>query len=220
MLKETAVCEQAEQLNSIINMLLAMLGTISGAFVHQQSRALDDIENQHRNLVEEIAFAAAKADEQMVGKSLIDRKPFLRYQSMLIHLKMITEVLASLAEALRNQITEGIPFSDKAIDQANFLFARQEMILRTLAEIIETGNGELLKEVGKACRELARSCLQFATGHESRLVEGLCLPVAAPIFLTILDRTQTAIHHELEMDCLLANWKGARSSGTGEDVSR
>lgn len=220
MLKETAVCEQAEQLNSIINMLLAMLGTIGGAFVHQQSKALDDIGNQHQNLVEEIAFAAAKADEQMVGKSLIDRKPFIRYQSMLIHLKMITEVLASLAEALRNQITEGIPFSDKAIDQTNFLFARQEMILRTLAEIIETGNGELLKVVGKACRELARSCLQFATGHESRLVEGLCLPAAAPIFLTILDRTQTAIHHELEMDCLLANWKGARSSGTGEDVSR
>lgn len=212
MLTETEFHEQAEQLGFIIDRLSAMVGTISNAFVHQQSAPLDDVEKQHQNLVEEIAFAAAKADERMVGKPLAARKPFLRYQSILLHLKMIAEAFAGLAEAPRKQISEGIPFSDKATGQTNFLFERQELILRTLAEMIRTGNGELLTEAGNACRELARSCLQFANGHEERLVEGLCLPAAAPIFLAVLDRTQTAIHHELETVCLLDSW--SRPSGS------
>lgn len=208
--KEGTALGQAEQLGTVIDMLVTMTGTIRDAFVRQQSRPLDDIESRLHDLVEEIAFAAAKADQQMVGKPVRDRKPFLRFQSILTHLQMIAETIASLAVAPRKQIRDGIPFSDKAMDQTNLLFESQEKILRTLADIVRTGVGEGLKEVGKACRELGRSCLGFANHHESRLVGGFCLPKAAPLFLSILDRTQTLIHHELEMFKLLARWEKDR----------
>ena len=55
------------------------------------------------------------------------------------------------------------------------------------------------------CNNLAHSCLQFATDHEIRLVEGFCFPQTAPVFLVILDQMQTIVHHEREVAHLLGN---------------
>jgi Na+/phosphate symporter len=203
---ETEVRGQAEQLGIVIDMLVAMLGTIGDAFIRQQSRHLDDPGKEQQNLVEEIAFAMTLADEQMVGLPAMSRKPFIRYQSILVHLRLVAETIQNLAEVLRQQVSDGIPFSDKAIDHARHILERQKKLLGTLAEIVRTGDGERLQEIARGCRELGRSCLQFATSHESRLVEGLCLPKAAPLFLTIIDRAQTLIYHELETVKLLSRW--------------
>jgi hypothetical protein len=196
---------QAEQLGLVIDMLVAMIGAIRDAFIHQQSRLLDDLGKQQQNLVEEVAFAMALADEQMVGLPTMSRKPFIRYQSILLHLRIAAEAIQGLGEVARLQIREGIPFSDKAIDHTRLLLDGPEKILRTLAETVRSGDGERLQEIAGICRELGRSCLQFATDHESRLVEGLCLPKAAPLFLTLIDRVQTLIHHELETVKLLSS---------------
>jgi len=197
---------QTEQLGFVIDMLVAMIGTTGDAFIHQQSRQLDDLGKQQQNLVEEVAFAMALADQQMVGLPAISRKPFIRYQSVLLHLRMVAETIQGLAQVLRQQISEGIPFSDKAINHTRLILERQAKILNTFAEPVRSGDGKSLQEIARGCRALERACLQFATSHESRLVEGLCLPKAAPIFLALIDRAQTLIHHELESVKLLSRW--------------
>ncbi len=96
-------------------------------------------------------------------------------------------------------------FSDKAISQTNHLFYQQTEILRYLADVIRNGGEGIRHRAIEECKNQGQSCIQFATDHETRLVEGLCFPQAAPLFLAILDHMQTIIHHELEVTNLLGN---------------
>lgn len=218
MFKEIEFSEQAEQLGDIIEMLAAIAVTMRKAFVHQQSRSLEDIDNQSLDLNEEIAFDAAMADELMIGRPLGDREPLFRYENILTHLQMVDKSLKLLADTLRNQMKEGILLSDREVDQISMLLERQGNILITLSGIVRNGEGERLEEVGDKCRELAGSCLKFATSYESRLVEGSCTPESAPILIAILDRVQTLVHNEVETLRLLARWICDRIAvGPGEE---
>jgi len=206
MFKDIKLNEQAEQLGDIFEMLAVIAVSMREAFVHQQSRFLENIDNQCMELNEEIAFDAAMADEQTFGKSLDYKEPVFRYEDILTHLQMIDKSLKELADALRTQMRYGILFSDMEIQQINMLMERQERIFRAIAEIVRNGDNKRLKEVNNECRELADSCLKFATSYESRLVEGLCTPESAPILLTILSRVQTLVRNEVETLRMLSRW--------------
>lgn len=206
MFKEIESNEQAEQLGDIIEMLAVIAVSMREAFVHQQSRPLEDVTNQYLELNEEIAFDAVMADEQTFGKALYYKEPIFRYEDILSHLQMIDKSLKQVADALRNQMRDGVLFTDMEIEQINMLMGRQESILHAIAEIVRNGDGKRLKEVNNECRELADSCLKFATSYESRLVEGLCTPESAPILLTILSRIQTLVRNEVETLKLLSRW--------------
>jgi len=197
---------QAEQLAKVMDMLLTMMEHIGSAFAQQQLHLLDNLEKQQQNVIEEIAFDAAQADQQMVGRRLRSRRPFFLYQSIMSHLLMVARALVTLAEAPREQIRGAILFSDGAVEQIHLLFRGQTEILRNLAETVRTGEPERLKDLSKACLGLSRLCQPFASRHESRLLRGLCLPKAAPLFLSIIDQTQTLVHHHREIVKLLARW--------------
>jgi len=128
----------------------------------------------------------------------------IRLSSILSHLEMIVEGISEMLLVLEKQIRGGIPFSRKGIDQTNELFDGQIEILRALEDIFQTDN-EVLKKWICHTRgpELSRSCIDFATAHEARLVEGLCLPHAAPVFLMLLDVVRTLTRHEMEVARLL-----------------
>ena len=126
---------------------------------------------------------------------------------------MIDKSLKELADALRTQMRYGILFSDMEIQQINMLMERQERIFRAIAEIVRNGDNKRLKEVNNECRELADSCLKFATSYESRLVEGLCTPESAPMLLTIISRIQTLVRNEVGTLKLLSRWIWDRVAG-------
>lgn len=77
-------------------------------------------------------------------------------------------------------------------------------MVRSILDIVKTDNGFLKKFVLQESRKLVQACTDFATEHEDRLIEGLCLPQAAPIFLAVLDRFRTIGEHEMEAANLLA----------------
>lgn len=198
--------EQTDQLVAILDRLAEMFEKTRSVFIHQQAEPLEPLRQKRQDLIEEIAFAGAQADERMFGLALRSRRRYYRYQSILTHLDMVAAAIAGLAEVLLMQIKGGIPFSDKAVDQISLLLEYQETILGSLAESVRSGVREPLRQVISLCRELCRCCLRFGTSHETRLVEGLCLPKAAPLFLSILDRMQTLAHHEVETVKLLSRW--------------
>lgn len=206
MFKKIELYDQAEELGDIIGKLAAMAMSMREAFVHQQSRFLEDVDSQCLELSEEIAFDAAMADEQAFGKSLDYKEPLFRYEDILTHLQMIDKSLKQVADALRTQMRDGILFTDMEVEQINMLMERQERILNAIAEIVRNSDDERLKEVNNECREVADSCIKFATSYESRLVEGLCTPESAPILLTILSRIQTLVRNEVETLKLLSRW--------------
>jgi len=196
---------QREQVVNILRMLQPILVEIRKAFVHQQEQALDQVTNDTENIIEETAFIAAEADEMMIGRLLRDREPLLGYQDILRFLRMIVRDVAVLAEILRHQIHESVPFSDKMMEQANLLLGRQEMLLHSVAGMVGSGETERSREITRICSWMGQHCLAFANHHESRLVEGI-LPASAPIFLDFLNRMQALVHHELELIRLLTTW--------------
>lgn len=205
MLEERPAREQSAELGPIVDKLIAMVKTEQEAFTHQRSQFLEDIINQLETLGREINSSMHRMNDLAAGKPGGEREPFLRLHSILTHLQSVAETIGRLDGTLRKQIKDGVLFSDKAISQTNHLFHQQEEILRYLADVIRNGGEGVRHRVIEACQNLGQSCLQFATDHETRLVEGLCFPQAAPLFLAILDHVQTIIHHELEVAHLLGN---------------
>lgn len=133
------------------------------------------------------------------GTSSEERVRVVQQQSILAHLQIIAENLAGFAEPLQKKIADGILFSDKGVAQTNQIFDRLAGILRSLLDTLKTGNEVLKRYVVEESHQLSQNCNDFATEHEARLVEGLCLPQAAPIFLAILDRTRTIARHALDI---------------------
>lgn len=217
MFKEITSGKQVEKLGDIIDMLAAIAVTMREAFVHQQSRFLDDGDKLYLDLNEEIAFEAAMVDERMIGKTLDEREPLFRYENILTHLQRVDKSLRRVADALRYQMKQGVLLFDKETDRIVMLLECQENILRTLSGVVRNGDGERLKEVADECRELAGACLKFATICESRMVDGLCTPESAPVLITILDRLQTVARNEAETLKLLAGWIWNRISAGAEE---
>ncbi len=204
MIKEIEFSEHVGQLGDIIEMLLKIVVSMREAFVHQQYRALENIDKQCLDLNEEIAFDAAIADELMLGKPLDDKEPIFRFQNVLYHLQTIDKSLQLLAGELGNQMKEQILLTDKEWKRVTVLLEQQENILRTLAGAVWDGDRNRLNSANSECHEMSNSCLNFASTYESRLVEGLCAPQSAPILLNIFERLQTLVQNELETVKLLS----------------
>lgn len=133
------------------------------------------------------------------GTTPEERARVVQRQSILAHVQIISDNLAGLAGPLQKKIAEGILFSDKGVAQTNQIFDRLAGILRSLLDTLKTGNEVLKRYVVEESHQLSQHCNDFATEHEARLVEGLCLPQAAPIFLAILDRARTIARHALDI---------------------
>lgn len=204
--KERMIREQLAEFATIADQLVDVAGTAKKAFIRQREQLLIQLNNQQDPLIRKITSAMGALNELASGASEGEREPYLRLHSIITHLLIIAETTCCLEETLRKQIKESVLFSDKAISQVSYLFDKQTEILGNLADIMRNGGKEIHPRTLDECNKLGRSCLQFATEHETRLVEGLCFPKAAPLFLAILDQAQTMVNHEREVAHLLGNF--------------
>ncbi|MBW1918169.1 MAG: hypothetical protein JRI57_09170 [Deltaproteobacteria bacterium] len=198
-----ATRELKQQLGPIVDQLINMTGTARDAFNRHRRQCLIDLNQQHETFTQKINAAIGQVEGLLSRASGSEKTTLLQLHSILSHLNAIGDNLARLAEPLQKKIQEAVLFSDKAVAQTNYLFDHQVGILRSLVDIVHTDNQFLKKYVVEEGQKMRQACLEFATEHEARLIEGLCLPQAGPIFLAILDRMQTITQHELEIAGLL-----------------
>jgi len=180
-----------EKFNPVFAQLIDMVGAARDAFNRHSGTSLEQLKNLHGELARKI-----KALEEeltiLVGKVSGDqRAALIRLQSVLTHLQMMGDNLLELAQPIGRKMKEGILFSDKAVSQANQLFDRLTGILRSILDTLKTDNDFLKSYVLEEGQRLTQDCNDFATEHEARLIEGLCLPQAAPLFLALLDAMRT-----------------------------
>ena len=204
MLDESSVHKQTEELGTMISRVAAMSGTIREALTGRQSLPGEDLVKGCNELIEEIAFISVREDEQMFGAPMDDRRPVFRYQGILAHLQLMAATMATLAEELEKQLRDGITLAGTALDHADTLFTRQQMILCTLQEAIRTGDTAHLRAVCMACQESLR------LGERCAAEQGRPTPRGAPVppFLKLLGLTRSLVHHEQEIVKLLVRWKG------------
>ena len=196
--------EQVTMIGPIVDRLVTMMGAARDAFNRHSRPRLQEL----RAL--QAMTAQATHDMGTELKSLIARKPederpvVVRARNILDHLGIIGDNIGGCADPIEQKIRGAVLFSDKAVTQANFLFDQHSGMIRSVLDIIKTNNEFLKKYVLEESHKLGHACLTFATEHEERMIEGLCLPQAAPIFLGLLDRMRTIAQQEVEIANLLA----------------
>jgi Na+/phosphate symporter len=198
------VRELEARLAPVVEKLITMMGAARAAFNRHSRESLEEVRQQHQASVREIQALSGRIQAELPRQSAEGQSELARWGQILSHLEAIAGQTAGLEEPIRKKIKDGVLFSDKAVSQTNYLFDQHAGLIRSILDIIKTDNEFLKKYVREEGTKLNQACLDFATEHETRLIEGVCLPQAAPIFLGLLERMRALSQREVEIAGLLA----------------
>ncbi len=159
-----AMCEQAE----------ALLAGLNRAFAHYDRAALAGAER---------LAAQVHAAERTLTEALL-RTPWAFVPG---HLERIGDEAETILRCIRIILTDGVPFSDRAVGEVDELMRRAAEMLRLVRDAILTRNRFLLDALEREGTALADRAASCAEAHEARLIEGLCSPRASSLFLAMLD---------------------------------
>jgi Na+/phosphate symporter len=196
--------EQAAVVGPGVDKLINMIGAARDAFNRHSRASLEEFQTLAVQATQE--FSAISNQLNTLAAQAPEAQPpgFLQFFSILNCLEIIGQNLGELGQPIEKKIKGGVLFSDKAVTQTNYLFDQHTGMIRSILDIVKTNNDFLKKFVLAESRKLVQACADFATEHEDRLIEGLCLPQAAPIFLAILENFRAIGEREMEVANLMA----------------
>ncbi|MDA8168816.1 MAG: hypothetical protein M0Z59_03845 [Nitrospiraceae bacterium] len=186
--------ETVEDIYGLFPKLLEAVELLQRSAVYSNPRLLDDADT----LAKEIHLREKDLTERLVamGRS----EPLVQKMvSIPGHIERIGDYIESMSKALRIKANGGILFSDKAMDEINFLFEKIKDILSNTSDMLLARNRIVAGYVREAELALTRSANEFATMHEERLIEGLCMPKASSIYLDMLDAFKAIAWHSKEI---------------------
>jgi Na+/phosphate symporter len=196
--------EQVALLTPLVDRLLTMMGAARDAFNRHSRTSLGELRTLQGIVAQAFHDMAGEVKSLIGRKSEEERLVLVRVNHILEHLMAIGDNIGKCAGPIEEKIRGAVLFPDKAVTQANFLFDQHSGMIRSLLDIIKTDNEFLKKYVLEESLKLGQACLSFATEHEDRMIEGLCLPQAAPIFMALMDRMRTIAQREVDIGTLLA----------------
>ncbi len=176
------------------------LSLLQSAFMHNSSRPMKEYQ-------EKINFVKKAETEITVKIAELARenhalKPYLSIPHLL---SRTADDIDRFAELVNKKIKDDILFSDRAISEITILLQRLTEILKTTADLFITNNPVLIKYVQDAEADVAKKSIEFATSHEERMIEGLCLPLASPLFLNMLNAIRCIARDAKEISAKFAD---------------
>ena len=113
------------------------------------------------------------------------------------------ERVGDLMESILNVCTvkgrDGLAFSDKANAELDELFGVLKSLLTNFRDALLTNNIALLTTIVEQEKRIKNMVVDFGLAHETRLIQGLCMPKVSSLFLDLLDSVHGAAHHVREM---------------------
>lgn len=194
-----------KRLTEIVRKMATTSSGIYDAFTHHHSHLLSSLLQQQLSFSREIGSVTTILAKLTKDESLQETEEYLQLDRLFSSLRSMTTEIASIEKTLLKQFEERVLFSDKAKTEVKYTLANQAKVLRLLADVIRYGDEGMRSSALKEGQDLLRSCLQFATDHETRLADGLCLSSSAPFFLAILDHTRVIVHQVLAILAILDN---------------
>jgi Na+/phosphate symporter len=152
------------------------------AFIQNKKDALVEVDS----IIQKVKNASMDLTYELISASPSDKNAVL-YAPVPSHLERIAGNLEHIARSVGIKIKEDMLFSDKANSELAFLLQRTGEILNATGDLILSRNKVLANYVRESESEIERSATQFATLHEERLIEGLCLPKASGLYIVMLD---------------------------------
>jgi Na+/phosphate symporter len=195
--------EHVADLDPVVTKLVAGTGAARDAFNRHSRSSMEEMRNLARTADQEIEAELEKLEKEQARRAAAKKPIFPGISGIFTHLQIISRNLGALTDPIQKKIQDGVLFSDKAVAQINYLFDTQAGLLRSVLDILKTNNEFLKRYAETEARNLAQACNNFATEHQTRLIEGVCLPQAAPLFLAILDSMRAMGQQELEIVQLL-----------------
>ncbi len=191
--------ELLKQMHELANYAEDCIAYLQTAFIYNSLTPLKDCYELARIIREKEPELTKRVVE--FAKEGADIKPYISVPS---HLLRISEDIEKLAGLIDKKIKDGILFSDRAITEVTFLLQRLTDIIRPTADIILARNIMLGKYIQESEQGIIKRALEYATLHEERLIEGLCLPAASSIYLSMLDAIKNIAWHAKEISASLA----------------
>lgn len=198
MAKEKISEEEAAIIAPIIEKLLTMMAAARDAFNRHSHERLRELPTLQRLAADDVAVASRQV-KSLIARQPAEQESLQRLDKVLGGLGAIGANLGNLADPILKKIKGQVLFSDKAVAQTNYLFDQHAGMIRSLLDIAKTDNEFLKSYVRNEGRNLVQTCADYATEHQDRLIEGLCTPQAAPIFLAILDAMRGVGQTEVEI---------------------
>jgi len=189
--------ELVEALSPVIENLRRMLGAARHAFNRNNLEDVQELTRLRGVTSQEIKATLEQVESATAKRPEAERIRLVRIHEILNHMQLICENIAALGEPIRKKILDKLLFTDKAFFDVNYVFTHQTGLMRSLLDFLKTDNQLLRKYSEEEAQNLIEVCLNAATEHENRLIEGICLPQASPVFLGILDHMRLICRHVL-----------------------
>ncbi len=107
--------------------------------------------------------------------------------------------LDGIIDRLKEMIRQDILFSDRGNREISGIFDATIQILRSLPDLILTQNELVAEHNEERAKAIFRTANECAEEHEKRLIEGVCIPKASPIFLGFIESLKAIASHALEV---------------------
>lgn len=151
-------------------------------------------------LAREIHYEEVDLASNLVGKAkTIDSTEYKKYIMGLIsvgsHIELIEDNVLKLLRIMRAKIDESVLFSDKAVDELEYLFTKTKEILKNTGDALVTENKTLAKHVLDEEAALRQKACDFEIVHEDRLISGVCAPKASKLYIDMVNVTREVNWH-------------------------
>jgi Na+/phosphate symporter len=200
--------KQELRLGYIVIKLISMSGAARDAFNRHSRSSLRQVKNLYKPAQKEISEAIKKVEFLLIKNYANDQKNLFWCYCTLSHLGIISQNILDFLNPLTIKAKENVLFSEKAVYQTNFLFDHQTGILHSLIDIFQTDNDILKQYTIEESQKLINYCLEYSAEHDDRMIDGLCTPGSAAIFLAILDRIHLIAKHTSSIVQLWSNRSG------------
>jgi Na+/phosphate symporter len=148
----------------------------------------------HHHSSELTGFIISKSPSSEKGREWA--KPYLSIASSF---DRMTYNIEGILDRLRAKSQNHILFSDQAVKEVNDVFQEAMRLLRSLPDLITTGNKTLAQQIGEEGRSMFKIANGYSEEHEERLIQGICVPKHSPIYLGIIESLKGVMVHTLEV---------------------
>lgn len=112
-----------------------------------------------------------------------------------MHLERIGDNIEAFARAVERQMQDGAVFTDRAVHEIDRLLDKALELLEATRDILRTGNRTLVHHVLTDGPCFQATATEFASFHQERLIQGLCVPRASSIYLAMVDYVRGVERH-------------------------
>jgi Na+/phosphate symporter len=190
--------EMSEKMMGVCRDLIRALELTFLAFRRSNEKSIKEAEEARKRIqrssTELTRFLIEKGSSGDTGKEWV--KPYL---SLASSFDRMGYNLDGILDRLGKMIPHQILFTERAIKEMNDVFQETIDLLGNLPDLILTRNKLLAQQMGAKGKEIFKKAEGYAEEHEQRLIQGVCMPKSAPLYLDILVSLEGIIAQAIEI---------------------